>query len=114
MNPRRAEIGIQILSVLAIWATFFAVWGSKGQYLQALTARGADLPGPTLIWLEIAGSWIAFAVPLICTVLVIWTLQRGSIHANWIAGLVLLLATFYALAAHVAVVLPTFTMCGPV
>ena len=114
MNQHRAERAIHLLSVAGIWLTFFAVWGSTGRHMKTLTSRGADLPGPTLLWLEIAGSWVTFLIPVICTGLIIWAVRRANPHANWMAGAVLCFGLFYAVAAHTAVILPTFTLCGPV
>jgi len=114
MNVQRAERVIQILSALASWLAFVVVWVSGPRHLEAWLARGADLPAPTLAWLAFSGSGISLLVPALCTAAMIWVVRKRSAHANWVAGAILLFALFYTIVAHTAMILPSFTLCGPV
>ena len=112
MNAQRAERSIQIMSIAGIWIAFFVGWGFKVRQVGTLSSMGADLPAPTLIWLELADSWIALAIPAICTLLIVWLMRKRSLHANWVAGSLLLVGLLYGVAAQTAIILPTFKLCG--
>jgi hypothetical protein len=114
MNAQRAERSIQIMSMAGIWIAFFVGWGFKVRQVGALASRGADLPAPTLLWLDLADSWVAVVIPAICTGLIIWLMRKKSIHANWVAGCLLFAGLLYGALGQTAIILPTFTMCGAV
>jgi hypothetical protein len=114
VNTQRAERGVQIFSIVSIWLVFLAVWSWTGRHSQSWKKQGTDLPDLTLLWLDVAGSAFSLAIPLLCTVLVLWLLRARSAHSNWVAGAVLCLGVLYALAGHTAIILPTFTLCGAV
>ncbi len=114
MNVQRAERMIQLLAPLAAWLAFVVVWVSGPRHLETWLGRGADLPGPTLAWLTFAGSWMSLLVPALCTAAMIWVLRKRMAHANWVASAVLLTALLYTIIALTALILPSFTLCGPV
>lgn len=87
-------------------------WMFRGRQASALTAMGADLPAPTLLWLEWADSWAVLALPVACTALVAWLIRRRSPHLNWIAGLMLFGGLLYGAFGQVAGILPMFKLCG--
>lgn len=114
MNVQRAEKAIRIIAPLAVWFAFVVVWLSGPRHLDAWLAQGADVPGPTLAWLEFSGSWISLLVPTLCTAAMIWVIRRTGAHANWVAGAILIVALLYTIIAHTAMILPGFTSCGPI
>ena len=114
MNAQRAERVVSTLSVFGIWIAFLVSWGLKDVQAKALSSHGADLPVPTLMWLDFSGSWISFAFPAICTMLIVWLMRRRSVHLNWVAGALLFLGTCYAALGQTAAILPVFRMCAPV
>jgi uncharacterized membrane protein len=114
MNAQRAERVVQMMVVLGIWTPFLLGRGLKEAQVKSYSSYGADLPAPTLLWLDLADSWIALAFPAICTVLILWLIRRRSVHLNWVAGTVLLLGVLYSVFAQTAAVLPVFKMCSSV
>ena len=112
MNAQRAERVVQGMSVLGIWIAFLVGWGFKSRQVASFSSFGADLPAPTLLWLELADSWFALAVPLIGTLLIVWLFRRRSPHLNWAAGSLLLVGLFYGVFAQTATILPTFKLCS--
>jgi hypothetical protein len=112
MNTQRAERLVQIMSVTGIWVAFLVGWLFKARQMESLSSQGADLPAPTLLWLALADSWIALAVPATCTVLIIWLMRKKSIHTNWVAGWLLFAGLLYGVVAQTAIILPSFKMCG--
>jgi uncharacterized membrane protein len=114
MNAQRAERVFHVLSVLGIWLVFLVSRGLKDVQAKSYSSYGADLPAPTLFWLDLAGSWFSLGFPAICTVVIVWLIRRRSGHLNWIAGSLLFLGACYAVLAQTAAILPAFTMCGSV
>ena len=114
MTAQRAERAIHILSIVGIWIAVLMAWGFRSRQVDAWASRGGDLPAPTLLWLEFADSWLAFALPAMFTILVIWLVRSRSPHANWVAGSLLLLGLVYGAFAQAAAILPTFSMCTSV
>jgi len=112
MNPQRAERVVQGMSVLGIWIAFLVGWGFKSRQVPSFSSLGADLPAPTLLWLEMADSWFALAIPAIGTLLIVWLFRRRSAHLNWVAGSLLFVGLFYGVFAQTAAILPTFKLCG--
>lgn len=112
MNAQRAERVVQAMSVVGIWLAFRAGWGFKSRQEPSFSSFGADLPVPTLMWLELADSWIALIFPAICTLLIVWLIWRRSSHLNWVAGSLLFFGLLYGVFAQTAVILPTFKLCG--
>ena len=114
MNMQLGERVLSTTSVLGIWIAFLVGWGLKDVQAKSLSSHGADLPVPTLIWLDLAGSWVTLAFPAICTVLIVWLMRRRSVHLNWVAGASLFLGTCYAAFGQTAAILPVFKMCTSV
>ncbi len=114
MNANRAERVVQVISVPGVWMAFLVGWGYKAVQEKSLAAHGADLPMPTLLWIDFADSWLALAFPAACTVLIVWLVRRASIHLNWVAGAVLFISMLYGVIAQTATILPSFKMCGAV
>src|SRR5262245_10875 len=114
MNAQRAERVVQVMSVLGIWIPFLVGWGFKEVQAKSYSSYGADLPAPTLLWLDLVDSWIALVFPAICTVLVLWLIWRRSVHLNWVAGGLLFFGVLYGVFAQTAAILPAFKMCGSV
>ena len=112
MNAQRTERVVCTMSVLGIWIAFLVSWALKDVYAKSLSSHGADLPAPTLIWFDLAGSWISFVFPAICTVIIIWLMRRRSVHLNWVAMAVLFLGTCYVAFGQTAAILPAFKMCA--
>src|SRR5688572_27910104 len=86
MTAQRAERAIHILSIVGICIAFLMAWGFRSRKVDALASRGADLPGPTVLWLPFTDSWLPFAVPVVCTVLVIWLIRSRCDHLYLVAA----------------------------
>jgi hypothetical protein len=114
MNAQRAEKAVHVLSVAALWMAFLVGWGFKARQAESFASQGADLPAPTLIWLDLADSWLALAIPAICTVLMVWLIRSRSAHLNWVAGSLMFAGLLYGVFAQTAIILPSFKMCGAV
>lgn len=114
MNTQLAERVVSTMSVLGIWIAFLVGWGLKDAQSKSHSSLGADLPAPTLMWFDLAGSWVTLAIPAICTVLIVWLMRRRSVHLNWVAGTSLFLGTCYATFGQTATILPVFKMCSSV
>ena len=114
MNVQHAERVVHVLSVLGMWTAFLVSRGLKDVHAKAYSAYGADLPVPTLLWLDSADSWISLALPTIGTLLILWLIRRRSVHLNWVAGGLLFVGLFYAVFAQTAAILPAFKMCASV
>lgn len=112
MNIQRAERLMQVLAVIGIWFSIGFGWAFKGRQVDVLTAHGADLPAPTMLWLDWADSWAVLAVPIACTVLMVSLMRRSSPHANWVASLLLFAGLLYGAIGQVAGILPMFKLCG--
>jgi hypothetical protein len=114
MNAQLAERAIQLLSVLGVWLAFLAGRGVRAVQLETYEKFGADLPPPTLWWLDMAGSLWTLAIPAAGTLLVFWLMRRRSAHANWTAGVVLAAGLGYALFTQAAALLPYIKPCAAV
>ena len=114
MNAQRAERVVHVLSVAGIWVALLTSWGVRGKQMESYSAFGADLPVPTIWWLDFAGSWFALGIPAVCTVLVVWLAWRRSAHLTWVAGALLFAGLSYAVIGQTASVLPFFKACSAV
>ncbi len=112
MNVRRAEQAVQIMSIVAIWAAVCTGWSLAGQHTVAWQAQGIALPALTRAWLGLAGTAAIFVLPFMATVLVAVLMQRRSVHANWVAGLVLVVSLLLVTVAQAAVALPMAGACA--
>jgi mannose/fructose/N-acetylgalactosamine-specific phosphotransferase system component IID len=99
------------MSVLGIWIAFLVGWAFNKVQAASYSSHGADLPEPTLLWLDL-DSWLALFLPAICTLLIVWLIWRRSVHLNWVAGSLLFFGLFYGAFAQTAAILPAFRMCG--
>lgn len=112
MQPQRAERLVQGMSVIGIWMAFLAGWAFKSRQMPTFSSFGADLPTLTLMWLELADSLFALAIPAIATLLIAWLFRRRSAHLNWVAGSVLFIGLIYGVFVQTVAILPTFKLCG--
>lgn len=111
MTAQRAERLIHVLSVAGIWIALLTSWGLRGKQYESYSKFGADLPWPTIWWLDFAGSWLALGIPAVCTVLVAWPAWRRSAHLTWVAGTLLFAGMCYAVIGQTAAALPFFKAC---
>jgi hypothetical protein len=112
MNQQRAESWFQVIAVAGLWIAFGIGWAFNVALTATLSERGGDLPAATLLWQWFADSWGVLAIPVGCTVLLVWIASIRSLHRNWVAGSLLFVVLLYSVAGQVAVILPTLKLCS--
>jgi hypothetical protein len=111
MNHLRAEKAVQLFSIAGIWMAFALVWASAPWVVAWLRDHHRDCSSLAALWLAVAQSGLALAVPTILTFVIARLVITRSRHANWVAGVSLAAGLLYVIGTIIAASLATFSLC---